>query len=130
MHKIYLHHPISLWTGNRLTGATVRLGEDDVIDDNSVCGTVTAEQITDSPTTNNEQVIEVLCGMNPAGLEGRYLSIHILDQQLQLCEVKVFSGDTCNEESGNIKSFTMIITYNKLQSVPFTIMCCNVIHEI
>ena len=95
-----MHHSICVWTGNRLTGATVRLG-DGVIDDNPVCGTVTAEQITGSPTINNEQEIEVLCGMDLTA--GRYLSIHFLDQQLQLCEVKVFSADTCNEEPGDIK---------------------------
>ena len=89
-----LHCCVCVCTGNRMTGLTIRIGTDDVIDDNAVCGTITSAHQAAAIRSTNEKKIIVECGTN---LAGRYVSVHIPSVQLQLCEIKVICGDTCAE---------------------------------
>ncbi len=78
-----------LISGERLSGAIVRVGDDRDVSKNPVCGIVTNSSITDSTDG-----IEVSCGDH--GLNGLYLSIHLPTQEyMQLCEVKAYVGSLC-----------------------------------
>ena len=67
----------------RLTGAILRIG-DDPNRNNSVCGTVTDDQIEAG------QEIMLFCNLR----RGQYFSIELPGQQyLTLCEVKIYDGE-------------------------------------
>ena len=73
-----------------MTGLNIRIGTNEVIANNTICGTITSAHQAAAIRSTNEKKIVVECGTN---LIGRYVSVHLDIQQLQLCELKV-CGDT------------------------------------
>ena len=69
-------------TADRLDGAVVRVGNDATGENNPACtGAVTAGQISAG------QDIAVSCD-----LVGQYISVHLSNEALTLCEVKAYHG--------------------------------------